>query len=201
MKSRHRKHGRKDDSVFNGKIICAKCGRAFSRYLWHSTDKYRKYVWHCSESHTKCKSGNFSEDELKEIAKDEINKILEPDYKKAMMILDESVFSTKPLESKRDRFQRDISLLADKLSDIIKKNASTGERLETEYNELASKYRRMEEELNEVCDKIESLKASKVRAENFVNELERIKQPLTEFDDEVFCHLVDRIEIGGKGDM
>lgn len=59
----------------------------------------------------------------------------------------------------------------------------------------------MEEELNEVCDEIELLTSSRVRAENFIKELERIKEPLTEFDDEVFCHLVYRIEIGGKGDM
>ena len=39
---------------------------------------------------------------------------------------------------------------------------------------------------------------SRTRAENFIKELEKINEPLTEFDDEVFCHLVDRIEIGEK---
>lgn len=39
----------------------------------------------------------------------------EPDYKKAMIILDESAFSTKPFdESKYDKCQNEMSLLADK---------------------------------------------------------------------------------------
>ena len=116
-----------------------------------------------------------------------------------MIIIDKSAFSTKPLESKYDKLQNEMSLLADKRSDIIKKNASTGESLETEYNELASKYYKMEEELNEISNKIESLKTSRTRADNFIKEFEKIKEPLAEFDNELFCHLVDRIEIGGKG--
>ena len=38
----------------------------------------------------------------------------ESDCKKAMMILDESAFSTKPFESKYDKRQNEMSLLADK---------------------------------------------------------------------------------------
>ncbi|MDY3768209.1 MAG: hypothetical protein SOZ83_01220 [Sphaerochaetaceae bacterium] len=84
----------------------------------------------------------------------------EPDYKKAMIILDESTFSTKPFESK---------------------------------------YNRLEEALSGGCEKRELLNASRTRAESVVKEIERIKEPLTECDDEGFCNLVDRVEIGGKG--
>lgn len=41
----------------------------------------------------------------------------------------------------------------------------------------------------------------RVMAVSFVKELERISKPLAEFDDEGFCPLVNRIEIGGNGGM
>ena len=39
---------------------------------------------------------------------------IEPDYKKAMMIRDESAFNTKSFENKRDKLLNEVSLLADK---------------------------------------------------------------------------------------
>lgn len=47
---------------------------------------------------------------------------------------------------------------------------------------------------------IDDKKTRAVIAEKFLKDLSEIKEPLTEWDDEVFRKLVEYVEIGGKGD-
>lgn len=41
------------DNPFSGRIICAKCGRAYGRNVWNSTDEgLRMVIWRCNEKYT-----------------------------------------------------------------------------------------------------------------------------------------------------
>lgn len=41
------------DNPFAGKIICGKCGRAYGRKVWNSTDEeLRRIVWRCNDKYT-----------------------------------------------------------------------------------------------------------------------------------------------------
>ena len=48
---------------------------------------------------------------------------------------------------------------------------------------------------------IDDKRTREVNAEKFLKDLSGITEPLKEWDDEVFRKLVDRVEIGGKGDV
>lgn len=41
------------DNPFSGRIICGKCGRAYGRKVWNSTDEgLRRIVWRCNDKYT-----------------------------------------------------------------------------------------------------------------------------------------------------
>ncbi len=65
--------------IFGSKIKCMECGSWYGAKVWHSTDKYKKIVYRCNykyEDKKVCETPNLTEEEIKEIAVIEINKVL-----------------------------------------------------------------------------------------------------------------------------
>ncbi len=70
-----------------------------------------------------------------------------------------------------------------------------------ELSELEDKYNEKRVEYDKVSAEIDDKKTRAVIAEKFLKDLFELKEPLKEWDDEVFRKLVDRVEIAGKGDV
>ena len=70
-----------------------------------------------------------------------------------------------------------------------------------ELSELEDKYNEKRVEYDKVSAEIDDKKTRAVIAEKFLKDLFELKEPLKEWDDEVFRKLVDRVEISGKWDV
>ena len=206
IKLRKGGHGRLDDDLlFKGKLKCAVCGGTFSRFVWHSNTTHRKYIWHCTERYmgkkAGCSSGNFSEDELKVIILAEINKIITPDYKGVLEITNKEAFNTTELEQKASALTDELTSLSAEIDRLSARNARTEANLSQELSELEDRYNEKRSEYNNVVAEIDDKKTRAVIAEKFLKDLSEIKEPLKEWDDEVFRKLVDRVEIKSSKDV
>lgn len=81
------------------------------------------------------------------------------------------------------------------------RNARTEANLSEELSVLEEKYNEKRVEYDKVTSEIDNKKTRAVIAEKFLNVLPEIKEPLKEWDNEVFSKLVEYVEIGGKEDV
>ena len=149
----------------------------------------------------KCSSGNFSEEELKAIILTEINKLISPDYKGLLEITNKEAFDTTELEQKASVLTDELISLSVEIDRLSARNARTETNLSEELTLLEESYNEKRVEYDKVTSEIDNKRTRAVIAEKFLKDLSEIKEPLKERDDEVFRKLVDRVEIGGKGDV
>ena len=57
------------------------------------------------------------------------------------------------------------------------------------------------DELRQINETIEDRNYRKLKAEKFAKDLSAIREPLTEFDEEIFHRLVQEVRIGGEDDV
>ena len=150
----------------------------------------------------KCSSGNFSEDKLKAIILAEINILISPDYKGILEITNKEAFGITGLEQKASALTDELSSISVEIDRLSARNARNWwANLSEELPELEDRYNEKRAECNNVVAEIDDKKTRAVIAEKFLKDLSEIKEPLKEWDDEVFRKLVDRVEIGGKSDV
>ena len=193
-------------SIFSSKIKCGQCGGWYGAKVWHSTDKYRRTIYRCNDKFkSHCKTPHLTEDDIKEAFVRAVNRLIEnkADVLDSIILLKERLTDTEALEEERDRLSTDLSLLADKVQQLIAENARVAQNqddYDRNYNKLVSRYEAVKTQYDKTCEAIQYRKARSRQMDNFIQEV-REQELIKEFDARLWGSLVDFITVYSKDDI
>lgn len=195
--------------MFSSKIKCGDCGGWFGSKIWHSNDKYRKIIFRCNhkfKGEKKCSTPHITEDEIKEcfvMAMAEILTEKDELIENARLMLD-LVCSTEELEKQAEELGTELQVQMEMVQNIIEQNARVAtdqEEYQKKYDSLVEKYNATKDEYERVLDAI-SKKTDKRRViENFIGVMEQQDCTVTEFDEGLWCSLVDYMTVYSKEEV
>lgn len=195
--------------MFSSKIKCGDCGGWFGSKIWHSNDKYRKIIFRCNhkfKGEKKCSTPHITEDEIKECFVRAMAEILtEKDelIENARLMLD-LVCSTEELEKQAEELGTELQVQMEMVQNIIEQNARVAtdqEEYQKKYDSMVKKYNATKDEYERVLDAI-SKKTDKRRViENFIGVMEQRDCTVTEFDEGLWCSLVDYMTVYSKEEV
>lgn len=201
---RMKKHSLK--YAFSSMMKCAYCGGNITRRRWHSGTDKQKDVWFCI---TAIRKGKKSCPECKAVEE----KIIENTFVKAFNILctDNKTIVEEFLENIEKELQskdnkkllkqidgdiRNIENKISKLLDLHLEDQIDKENYEEKYTELKKELQELKTEKKELDVVEDEEKTIKERIVSF-RKLFESKEPLIEFDREVFKTVVEEVIIGG----
>ena len=197
-------------STFSGRLFCGDCGKLYGLKVWHSTSEYRREVYQCNakfdKNQPKCKTPTFTEDELKGLFLKAYAKFI-GDKKQIIEDTDEMV----KILCDTTELEKDIGILKAKDEDVIllaenliSKNAIQAmnpDEFERRYNEYNAEHIAVTKKINKKKQTIKDRKSKALCLQAFVKELKKEEQPLQEFDEIVWCYLVERATVNRDGSV
>lgn len=196
-------------SIFSTKIQCAECGGWYGAKVWHSNDKYRRIIYQCNNkfrNKTGCRTPHLTEEEIKAYFVRAMNQII-ADKDEIIQTIEEArraICDNRELLAKRDAMQKEIGILVEMAQNAVERNARVAqdqEKYQKQYDELINRYDAMKEEYRQLCDRIEKRQTRYEQLGQFVQELKGRENLLTEFDQPLWCLLVDKIVVKNKEDI
>lgn len=163
-------------------------------------------MWRCNhkyDNNEKCKSSHIYEEKLKELFIKAFNELIKnkdeilKDYKKIINTLGD----TSKLEREKFQLENEAEILVELIKKYMEKNSKAvinQDEYESKYNELAKKYEELKIKIEDKEKKIFNQKIKNKNIIVFIGILEQCKELITEFDEELFINLVDRIKIKSK---
>ncbi len=185
-------------SVFSGRIFCGKCGALFGAKTWHSTDPYASTIFRCNRKYVSrkklCDSPHISEKRLKEVLVEVINRFMDnkDSFIENAAFLEKTLFSTKDLEAQKA--QLDIEVEA--MKELYRKEISGKVICDSDkLNSIQDSYSRKLDEQKAVSAEITSRRRKALDLKRMAKELAAMPEILTEFSEEAFNGLVDRVTV------
>ena len=105
-------------------------------------------------------------------------------------ILDKTIFDTTGLEKEAEGLREELFLLTKKIEDLSLRNDKSIDNTTFIYADIEKEYSKKSEELRQINETIEDRNYRKLKAEKFTKVLMELKEPLAEFDEEIFHRLV-----------
>lgn len=189
-------------SCFSGRIFCGDCGGMYGSKVWHSNTKYRRTIWQCNgkfKNAEKCRTPHLTEEVLKNAFVTVFNNMIENKDEVVEFIQKtiERLFDTTAIDKRIEAQEAECSNADERVQDYIYMNSRTV----IEQNE----YEKHFNELAEICDaetaKLTRLKAERIRQLERKREIEiylsriRTQENICEFDEELFCAVVEKITV------
>lgn len=193
-------------SIFSTKIQCAECGGWYGAKVWHSNDKYRCIIYQCNNkfrNKTGCRTPHLTEEEIKAYFVRAMNQII-ADKDEIIQTIEEArraICDNRELLAKRDAMQKEIGILVEMAQNAVERNARVAqdqEKYQKQYDELINRYDAMKEEYRQLCDRIEKRQTRYEQLGQFVQELKGRENLLTEFDQSLWCVLVEKMVVKDK---
>lgn len=192
-------------SIFSSTIRCGECGSFYGAKVVHSNDKYRKIVYRCNHKYQgqKCKTPSVSEDAIKKVFIKAFNILVSEkseiiENTKLMM---KTVCDTTELEKEQENAIKDLNIIAGQLQKAILEN-STKEISQNEYEKaykvLSEKYVAEKEKYDEATENIDKKESQKMLFRAFIKNLESRTVLIEEFDEELWCSLVQEVVVKSK---
>ena len=195
-------------SIFSARLICEDCGGFYGSKIWNSTNKYRRVVWQCNNKFKNkdrhCQTPHLNEDDIKERFITAFNSVILSKEN----VLDEckqkleTLTDTDEITSKIEALGREAETVADLTKKLINDN-NQGSMAQSNFNE---KYKAYEKRYDSIRQKAETLQGKReqmrtqaviIRA--FMGELEKIEQPITEFDRKIWLTFIDSVLVKKDG--
>jgi len=197
-------------NLFSSKLVCSDCGAFFGHKIWHSNDKYKKTIYRCNskfnKDHEKCKTPSLAEDEIKE----KFLKVYSEFIGNRENIIEDARLIKETLVS-FDDINDQIEKLKERDDEVIVLAESLVSRNATEtmnQEEFKKKYKFYDDEHQEIIRKIEELeteisnrKAKAKYMDSFINDLATRPLVLEDWDDDVWCYLVDKAVVNRDGSI
>lgn len=198
-----------DTSIFSTKIQCAECGGWYGAKVWHSNDKYRRIIYQCNNkfrNNTGCRTPHLTEEEIKMYFVRAMNQMITEKDEIIQTIEDarQVICDNGDLLAKRDAMQKEIGILVEMAQNAVERNARVAqnqEEYQKQYDDIISRYDAMKIEYEQLCEKIENRQNRNEQLGRFIQELKGRKNLLTEFDQPLWCLLVDKIVVKNKEDI
>jgi site-specific DNA recombinase len=196
-------------SIFSTKLQCAECGGWYGAKVWHSNDKYRRIIFQCNNkfrNKTGCRTPHLTEDEIKTYFVRAMNKMIteKKDIIQSIECARKVICDNQHLFEKRDALQKEISILVEMAQNAVERNARVAQDqddYQKQYDEIINRYNTMKVEYEQLCERIKKRQARYEQLGHFVEELKRRENLLTEFDQSLWCVLVDKMVVKSKEDV
>ena len=184
---------------FSSTINCGICGALFGSNTVHPNTPYQKVIWRCRNKYNGeagCPMPAIDDDNLLHIFMAALNKVVanREKIKEAFEADREKHFGIIPLQKELSRVQDELDRTAGKLDQLIRENAVIAldqsdyniryDKLNGTYNSLIARHDSLESEIqNRIFCEAES--------EDFITELMKLPSDITEFDPQIYHHMVD----------
>ena len=194
-------------SVFASKIRCGKCGGWYGSKVWHSNDKYRKVIFRCNNKYKdgqKCDTPYLTEQDAARFFLEALEELfgVKEEVLCNLRDLRQTVADTGELESKKEILIQESGMLEEKLRILIAENARVAQS-QDEYNRRYQNVYGLYEECQSKLDGVENLitqkEARREIIDNFISNLEELKEPPQEFDEYLWGGVVDHMTVYEKG--
>ena len=195
--------------VFSGKVFCGDCGGAFGSKVWHSNDKYRRVIFQCNnkfKNERKCSTPHLTESELKELFVKAVNKIIpkREQLKADFELIKDSLFDTSEAETELETLRRQLRETAALIDACVERNAKFAlnqDDVRKEHEMLVGRYSKLREQINALTDEVAGKQVRRDSISSFLKTLFRQKVVISEFDDDLFNAVVDRVTVYAKDDV
>lgn len=186
-------------NIFSGKIVCGECGAYFGRKVWHSNDKYKRVVYQCNrkfENKKKCETGVITEDEVKNLFVKEYNALDKTKAVNNAKKIIKKITNTDELQDKIKTATDKANDVLNKINELIDKNSRVAmdqDVVKAEKDKLTSEYESVSKELKSLENEKKEKDSRRVVLESFINNLQDKQESIKEFDEGLFCALVDSV--------
>jgi hypothetical protein len=194
-------------SPFSSKIICGSCGEFFGPKVWNSTNKYRRVIWRCNHKYKgdeKCTTTHLSEDAIKKAFVDAFNQVAAD--KSRIAIEYESIIAyltdTTDLDKEIAALTEECSVVRELLRNLIERNtftAQTQDEYLAKYEGFMARHEAAASRLTEANDEKRERSARRETLARFLEALRQRDGLLTEFDESLWCVLVESLAVAPDG--
>jgi site-specific DNA recombinase len=196
-------------SIFSSRIKCGQCGSWYGSKVWHSTSKYRRTIYQCNrkyDSDNQCRTPHLDEERIKKLFISAVNKLLSErdEILGNFELIKATVFDTTDLEKEQAELQNELEVVAGMIQQAIGENAhfalDQGEYQER-YNGLVDRFDLAKARHTAVTEEITGKQTRLSTINAFLYTLRKQNNLLTEFDEKLWCSLVDYATVYDKDDV
>ena len=188
-------------NVLATRIVCGECGSYFGPKVWHSNSKYRCEILQCNQKFAngeKCRTPHFREEEVKQrflktwSAMQENRQNLLEDCRAIWRFLTDTAEIDRSIR-KYSRELREITALTEQ---CIAENASVAQD-QQEYLERYTRYERKYAQAEKELERLQGAKRDRLnradKLDRFMQALANSEEGLSEFDENLFLAVVEKI--------
>lgn len=181
-----------------------------SKKVWHSNDQYRRILHRCNNKYSekgraasKCSTPALTEDEIKKAFLGAFNSCIinRAEIIENCRLAIETVIDTKKLEVEAEPLTEECTVVAELISRCVDENAHISvdpQIYAKKYESLATRYQTAKDRLDTVNDEIAKRVARKNQIADFLRAIEQREQFITEFDDTLWCMVIDTVTVYSK---
>jgi DNA invertase Pin-like site-specific DNA recombinase len=190
------------NSIFAAKIICGECGGFYGSKVWHSTGKYRNQIWRCNRKYndTYCMTPHIREDEVKSAFVLAFNQVL-GDKGRYIAQFEEMLpllADTSALESRLTAAEAACDATVGRMRRYVADNARQVQdqaEYERRFCEMGEECKAVEKQVAKIKDELLECAARKEKIVQYLGELKRAGNLITEFDEGFWQSAVDLVTV------
>jgi hypothetical protein len=192
---------------FSSKIICGSCGQFFGPKVWNSTNKYRRVVWQCNHKYKggdKCETPHITEDAIKKAFVDAFNRVasdknrIAGEYEAIIGYLTDTTELDKEIAALTEECAVVRELLRSCVENTTFTASSQAEQL-AKYEGLMTRHEAAASRLTAANDEKRERSARRETLARFLDALRQRDGLLTEFDESLWCVLVEKVTVAADG--
>ncbi len=190
--------------VFSGKLVCGQCGASFKRRTWNSKELSKQIVWQCGTYVKKgkavCSMKAVDDVTLKAVFMRAFNKLYKNKktvFKQFMENVEKALCSGRNHE-KLDNIKSETDKITGQMKEVIRrqiKGTVEPSVFHTEYEKLKARLEVLRNQKSGFGQDESKLDEIKARTREIAAFLEEQASTLTEFDEDIFSALVDRVKV------
>ena len=196
-------------NIFSSRIKCGECGSWYGSKVWHSTSKYRRTIYQCNHKYNDknhCQTPHLDEETIKTLFVSAVNKLLsdKDEILGNFDLIKATVFDTTDLEKEQSQLQNELEVVAEMIQQAISENAHSAlnqEEYQERYNGLVDRFDLANARHTAVTEEITDKQTRLSTINAFLHALKKQENLLTEFDEKLWCSLVDYATVYDKGDV
>ena len=196
-------------TIYSAKIYCGDCGQMYGPKVWHSKDpKYRRVVWQCNSKFNgkRCKTPHLTEEEIQQGYIKAMNRLLaiREDVVANLREVQTELTDTEDLKSEISRLENERNVTAELLQELIDRNARVAQD-QADYqqhsDEMFTRYAAAEKALGEAQENLRQKESRNEQIEDFISEIGTLPDSITEFREDCWGHIVNRVTVLRGGGM
>ncbi|MDR1927517.1 MAG: recombinase family protein [Oscillospiraceae bacterium] len=212
---RRKQSGRRLSSAspFSSKIVCGECGAFFGSKVWGSRKddkRYRRTIWQCNAKYARGQRGKFcdaphlTEDDIKAAFVEAFNQLVggKEKYIAEYDAILPLIADTTALDKEAAKLGEERDVLMELIRKCVDDNARTAQDQEVyqeKFESLVARYEAVGARLEAIAEEQKERGARKSRICRFLDELRSADGLLAEFDEALWCALVDTVTVHKDG--